>query len=182
MEVCDHVSGRSSGDPVVVTAAHCLPCVPEAHPARHVQEETCEKLLGPLGAEPTVWATCLFADPVADIALLGSPDSPDLYDEANRYRELVWDRFALEIADAPRLGPDEKSSVALLSLDGEWLIHEATTMEHSHWLTFDHRNDPTKGGMSGSPILSLDGKALAVLSTGILSPLVWDCLPARFFR
>ena len=36
---------------------------------------TYKALLGPLGAEPTVWASCLFVDPIADIAVLGQPDT-----------------------------------------------------------------------------------------------------------
>ena len=70
---------------IVITAAHCLPRLPPPyehllqlptpHPARYLDEETYQHLLGPLGIEPTVWATCLFLDPVADIAVLGSPNA-----------------------------------------------------------------------------------------------------------
>jgi hypothetical protein len=37
----------------------------------YLQERTYRALLGPLGAEPTVWAECLVADPIVDIAVLG---------------------------------------------------------------------------------------------------------------
>jgi hypothetical protein len=40
-------------------------------------------LLSPLGAEPHVWAECLFVDPVADLAVLGPVDGQELYDEAS---------------------------------------------------------------------------------------------------
>ena len=48
---------------IVVTAAHCLPHLPSAHPASYTEERTYPGLLGPLGGEPTVWAECLFVDP-----------------------------------------------------------------------------------------------------------------------
>jgi hypothetical protein len=52
----------------VLTVAHCLPQLPSAHPGRYTEEQTFSNMLAPLGDDPTVWATCLFADPVADIA------------------------------------------------------------------------------------------------------------------
>jgi hypothetical protein len=72
-------------DLIVITAAHCLPHFPPCHPAMYLEEKTYQRLLGPLGSEPMVWAECLFADPIADIAVLGSPDDQDLYDKAEFY-------------------------------------------------------------------------------------------------
>jgi hypothetical protein len=71
---------------IVITAAHCLPRLPPPyehllqlptpHPARYLEEETYPRILGPLGRKKlTVWAACLFADPIADIAVLGQPDN-----------------------------------------------------------------------------------------------------------
>jgi hypothetical protein len=57
----------------VITAAHCLPEQPPPHSDSYLEERT-YKLLARLGAEPDVFAECLFADPVADIAVLGPPD------------------------------------------------------------------------------------------------------------
>src|SRR5262245_11830384 len=59
---------------VVITAAHCLPEFMAAHPARHEHERTYRKLLGPLGAKPTIAVACAFVDPVADIAILKAVD------------------------------------------------------------------------------------------------------------
>jgi hypothetical protein len=72
----------------VITAAHCLPSLPPAHPMSYLKERTYEALLGPLGSEPTVCAECLFADPVADIAVLGSPDNQMLWEQAQAYEAL----------------------------------------------------------------------------------------------
>jgi hypothetical protein len=47
--------------------------LPPPMPAMDTPEKTYPNLLAPLGADATVWAELLFADPVADIAVLGSP-------------------------------------------------------------------------------------------------------------
>ena len=39
---------------LVVTAGHCLPFFPPCHGASYLEERTYQRLLGPLGAEPTV--------------------------------------------------------------------------------------------------------------------------------
>jgi hypothetical protein len=60
---------------MVVAAAHCLPVIPGAPGFRRDWDETLRDLLGALGGQPTVWAECLFADPIADIVVLGAPDN-----------------------------------------------------------------------------------------------------------
>ena len=60
---------------------------------------TYANLLGHLGESPTVWAECLFVDPVADIAVVGKPDSQSLYAENEAYYELMPD-IPLAIADS----------------------------------------------------------------------------------
>jgi hypothetical protein len=60
---------------VVVTASHCLPHLPPAHPAAFRHERTYQALLSPLDERiPLITTECLFADPVADIAVLSEPD------------------------------------------------------------------------------------------------------------
>ena len=56
---------------LVITAMHCLPELPIAHGASYIEERTYRGLLGPVGDGQTVWAECLFADPIADLAVLG---------------------------------------------------------------------------------------------------------------
>src|ERR1700676_4429023 len=77
--------------PRAVTAAHCSPFFPPCHGASYTEERTYQALLAPLGSEPSVWAECLFADPIADLAVLGSPDNQVLFDEADAYEALVDD-------------------------------------------------------------------------------------------
>jgi hypothetical protein len=80
----------------------------------------------------------------------------------------------LKVAAAPQAG----EKVQVLSLDGKW---------ESRMLTFRSESavgvdGGLQGGMSGSPILSMDGKAIAVVSTDDWSPLLRSALPAWFFR
>lgn len=81
--VIDHRGVR-----LVVTAAHCLPSMPPPIAASNLEERTYGNLLAPLGKKPRVWAECLFVNPVADIAVLGSPDTQDLFKEAAAYDAL----------------------------------------------------------------------------------------------
>jgi hypothetical protein len=84
----------------VITAAHCLPELPPAHPASYLHERTYRALLAPFGAAAcSVWAECLFVDPVSDIAVLGSPDDQELSDEAELYEALLETGVAVEVSD-----------------------------------------------------------------------------------
>ena len=114
----------------VLTAAHCLPKLPPAHPMSHTKERTYQALLGPLGAEPTVWAECLFADPVADIAILSGPDNQALFDQAEAYEEFLDDKVPLAIGDAPKqwrkqvasTPPTRAASASCARLSSPWAV------------------------------------------------------------
>jgi hypothetical protein len=49
-----------------------------------------------------VWTECLFVDPIADIAILGERDNQVLYEEYQKYLELVDAVEPLAIARAPK--------------------------------------------------------------------------------
>jgi hypothetical protein len=91
-----------------------------------------------------VWAECLFADPIGDIAVLGSPDGQELNEEAAAYEALTDDAMPLAIAAAARDG-----EVWLLSLGGTWFQCNARHNGGALWI-FDAA-DNIVGGMSGSP-------------------------------
>jgi hypothetical protein len=102
---------------MIVTAAHCLPSPPTPHP--WAQDSRSWKLLAPLGERPSIVATCRFVDPVADIALIGSPDNQEMYEEAEAYEALTDAATALPIGFLPSKFAAELNGW-LLSLDGAW--------------------------------------------------------------
>jgi Trypsin-like peptidase domain len=143
-------------DEYVITAAHCLPHLPPCHACSYTEERTYEGLLAPLGGEPAVWAECLFADPVGDIAVLRSPDGQWNPEAMYPYLELMASTTPVQISDAPQAGLGW-----LLSLDGRWF---QGTFEHIGgplWLK--DLTEEIKDGMSGSPIVSATGEAIGVV-------------------
>ena len=190
----------------VLTAAHCLPRdrngrvkLPPPLLFSSLQERTYPRWLGPLGtkrAKLTVWAECVFVDPVADIAVLGAPDNEVTgYDEDVRqaYEDLVAGAKPLAIADAPKMGRERviggsfenrtpgKGFAFVLSLDGEWRKCAVTRPGRPGRLVVEDEG-LIEGGMSGSPIVSMDGKAIGLVSTDEVHPVLRDNLPAWFFR
>jgi hypothetical protein len=177
--------------------------LPSPHPFGDLQEKTYRNLLGPLGkAEPTVWAECLFFDPIADIAVLGSPDNQELDAQAEAYAELTESVTPFAIADGPKMGTERIAALSakfpandiptpglgtamVLSLDGKWL--ERPVVRHRHFLSIDDPDGDIKGGMSGSPILSPSDYAIGVVSASMVghdthssvNPVLVDVLPPR---
>src|SRR5262245_9281897 len=164
----------------VITAAHCLPHLPPPDPASNLEEVTYPNLLGRIGESPSVWAECLFADPVADIAVLGEPDAQSLYEQNEAYCGLMPDE-PLSIGNTPQeykpilIKTSEGGLVEakshhesltteawVLSLDGRWFACE---VEHQPdgplWIK--NAAEPIVGGMSGSPIMSKAGAAIGVV-------------------
>ena len=142
---------------LVITAAHCLPSFPPCHTASDPEDRIYKQFLGPLDAEPTVWAECLFVDPIADLAVLGAPGHPDLYDKNQQYKALTWAMTPLRIAKA-----EENTPAFLLSLDGRWLAGRVSPAYGTLWIK-DAKSVP---GMSGSPIIDQGGRAIGVVCTG----------------
>ena len=96
------------------------------------EDLTYPKLLAPLGGNPWVWAQCLFVDPTADIAVLGSPDGQTIPQEAITYDALMQTFSPIDIADPVSIGSDDlwqKARGWMLSLDGEWFGCDVSFME-----------------------------------------------------
>jgi hypothetical protein len=186
------IEGRH--DKLVVTAAHCLGQIelwtkpaadaeprvmtnlPPAHSMSYLEERTYRDLLAPLGDKPRVWAECLFVDPIADIALLGPPDGQELSDEYDRYMALIEEREPLAISPPPlrekiTLRPfgDADPGVdlgvgsthaRLLSLDNKWFDCVVEHRGGPLWI----KEAQIVGGMSGSPILAMDGGVIGLVN------------------
>jgi hypothetical protein len=161
---------ESAGERLVITAAHCLPslppalpsfglALPPALPSFGLEARTYGPLLARRGEEPIAGAVCRFVDPIADIAVLGSPDNP----HADDYKALVGTATALSFGDAVRNPVNFWAPARLLSLDGRWF---SCTIRHYGgplWIT--HAAERVHGGMSGSPIVAEAGTAIGVVCT-----------------
>lgn len=163
----------------VVTAAHCLSALPPAHAAAYTEERTFRDFLGPLGGKQDVWAECAFVDPVADLAVFCDPDYEELPDKAEAYSSLIDSAtpFALgtlrlrrerhRLSDGTMIsGPATATSEELmLSLDGEWFSCRVTSHGRSLWIK--QAAQPIRSGMSGSPIILSDGRAVGVVCVSV---------------
>jgi hypothetical protein len=151
---------------LVITAAHCLPHLPTAHPAA-TEERAYANLLGPLGAPPSISAECVFADPAADLAVLCGPDGQELYDQSEAYERFVEAASALriDVVTSPR-------EAWLLMLDGLWERCSVRVTDNYFFpglaLTIVGATQGNAAGTSGSPIVSAEGTALGVISLGSL--------------
>jgi hypothetical protein len=149
----------------IITAAHCLPSIPSHPGERRDWDETLQDLIGLLGAPPSVWAECLFADPIADIAVLGAPDNQELSEQADAYEALVSSRMPLKVGGA--MARDVSSAALVVALDGH-LIHCAVCcLGGPLWI--ENLAEPIVGGMSGSPIVDQAGVAIGLISQSLES-------------
>lgn len=137
----------------VITGAHCLPDLPPPHGASNPHERTYPGILSLIGEKEAVAAECLFADPVADLAVLGEPDNG----EAEGYSELVDGLPAIPIGEA-----HEDSAARLLSLDGRWFAC-TVGLGGGRAIWISDAAERVRGGMSGSPIVSDAGLVVGVV-------------------
>ena len=179
------VEERLGSRRLVVTAAHCLPEFPRTPLDREAWRETTRDILGPLGAETSVWAQVLSADPISDVAVLGSPDDQELGAQADTYGKLVHSIRPLKVGGA--IPWDTPAPARLIALDGRPI--EGVVRHIGGGLYADNLTGPIGGGMSGSPVLNQAGEAIAFVSqssetngrtTGGHLPRLVDCLPGHF--
>jgi hypothetical protein len=143
-------------------------------------------LLGRLGQPQKVWAECLFADPVGDIAVLGEPDSQDLYEQCRDYRTLMDEMPPLAVS---KLRAHQELAVWVLPLKADWVSATARFVRIGNECPYLHLpNASILGGMSGSPILAEEGSAIGVISfssdcgvNGVVH-LLDTCLPGWLLR
>ena len=151
---------EGAGERLVITAARCLPFLPPAQSFFGAKERNYGPLLSPLGDEPRAWAVCRFVDPIADIAVLGSPGNP----HADEYKALMETATPLSIGGSLRNPVNFWVRARVLSLDGhQWF---SCTIRHYGgplWIT--HAAEVIREGMSGSPIVTEIGTAIGVVCT-----------------
>ena len=170
---------RADHSVLVVTAAHCLPHLPPPHPASYTEERTYASLIGALGEEPSIWTECVFVDPIADVAVLAEPDGQALFDEWQEYVTFTDERSCL------RVGPIQRMShVWLFGRDGQW--HRGSATQSGGYagfatcLSVEAPDAAIAPGTSGSPIISPDGRVVALVSCGArLNPILHTCVPDR---
>jgi hypothetical protein len=149
---------EGAGERLVITGAHCLPSLPPAQSFFGPKARTYGPLLARLGDEPRASAVCRFVDPIADIAVLGSPDDPD------EYKALMETATALSIADPRRHPVNFWVPARLLSLDGRrWFSCTVRHFGGPLWIT--HAAEGIRSEMSGSPIVTESGTAIGVVCT-----------------
>jgi Trypsin-like peptidase domain len=154
---------EGAGERLVITAAHCLPSLPPALPSVGLETRTYGPLLALREEQPRVWAVCRFVDPIADIAVLGSPDNA----HADDYTALMGTATALSFGDSVRHPVNFWAPARLLSLDGRWFSCTIRHFGGPLWVT--HADERVHGGMLGSPIVAETGTAIGVVCT-ITSP------------
>lgn len=156
----------------VITAAHCLPTLPPAHAASYASDRTYLNFLGTLDTDaPTVAAECLFADPVADIAVLGPPDNQEFGEEADGFEELMEASPTVRIGSLYRGHGAPGTPITrqgwMMSLAGQWI--PTVLKVHFGFVGRSLETDATVPGMSGSPILNSAGMAVGLVSLGAVS-------------
>jgi hypothetical protein len=156
----------------IVTAAHCVEITTNGDTAAnpHTDREQVKTR-----AEQYLWLTVRAVEPSADIALLGIGEqcSPD--------EEQAFQAFSLNTKPVPLFQGDLPTSfdkpipVQVYDLNRSWVDGFAAT------------NDPTspclgvltereiEGGASGGPVITADGKLLAVVSS-------WDKFSTMYHR
>jgi hypothetical protein len=152
-------TGERRAGRVVITAAHCLPHISTEFP---LEELTYINLLGSLGDDPSISAECLFVDPVADLAVLGCPDTQRFYRESDLFESWIADLVAFRLG-ATRDGSEKPCW--LLSLTGQWRQGKAGALHDGHgplWVSGVEAG--IIGGMSGGPIVTTDGAAISLVS------------------
>jgi len=116
----------------VITAAHCLPDLPPAHPGSYTHERTYDKLIGPLASgSPDVSVECVFADPVADLAILGEPDGQVLYEQWEAFDSFIEKTTPLPISGRQ----STRGYVLTLTEPSEWIEVSLTTHPRSVSIT-----------------------------------------------
>lgn len=157
---------------IVITAGHCLPNTYECFAALSGRVRS-DRLIGPLGGTASVMSECLFVDPLSDLAVLTAADG-----QAIENADVEWESFMETVGsvdlsyDVPKYPdgmPRTEQRGWLLSLTGSWSsckVAACTGELGNSVLWLEEASCGILGGMSGSPVLDDDGRAIGVLVIG----------------
>lgn len=155
------VAEAENGDRIVITSFRSASSAgPDGQdPLSYPVQPVYTARIGAFGQRPDVSAECLFANPLADLAILGAPDDERGLEEIERYYELVTGASSIGISEIPA-----NASALLFSPDGEWFTCRVSRhLDGPLWIKDAAEDIPCS--MSGSPIFSRTGAAVGVLCT-----------------
>jgi hypothetical protein len=127
-------------------------------------------------------AECVFIDTINDIAVLGAPDGEEFAEQVEAYEVLTEASPGLALAALP-VARESERRVWVPSLDGRLIVNARGPESRAWFLSLDDRwfpcaafyngqvlvtrneAEPVVGGMSGSPVITDDGAAVALVST-----------------
>jgi hypothetical protein len=150
-------------------------------------------LIGLLGAKPNITASCYFADPVADITVLGAPGNQSLGDECGQYEAFVEALPPFDVAPPP---PPRCALRALKTSRRRFLPSKSPCRRICSCSTAPGPTSPpairaarfgsspklTVNGMSGSPLISTTGAAIGVVSADNIAACLVNGLPGWLVR
>ena len=145
---------------LILTAAHCISWDSSGGMTLggiHIEDVECRG--------QSLKVTPLAVEPVSDIAVLGSLDDQNFFQEATDFDAFCDNtkRIRVRITDAPLNQP---FPVYILTHKGAWVSAEAQKHEivtPHFWMEFD-KGESIKPGMSGSAVVDEDGLLIGIVS------------------
>jgi hypothetical protein len=139
---------------LIITVARCVPRL--AMTISHSFDYTYPRCVGAIDKrDRPVTVQCLFIDPVADLAVLGPPD------DDRPYNAFVETRPGLPVGCVDMRRPE--CDAWMLSLTGEWFSCHVVALPRA--LMIVSAAERTEDGMSGSPIVDDNGRAIGAVSS-----------------
>lgn len=154
----------------ILTAAHCLNISLEG--GMVLGEHCIEEIDTCLGK---CKVTAKAAEPVNDIAALGSLDDQEFWDEAANFADFCNNVTEVKIAEPLLLGASE-FPVYIYTHKGTWLEAVADIVGFENPVISVNCEEQIEGGTSGSPIVNEAGELVAIVSnTNVIDNYVTAC-------
>jgi hypothetical protein len=172
-------------NPLVVTAANCLPFLPPPEITFEPDERNYPALVGHPGHERRISAWSHFIDLIANVAVLGRPCGDEYSVDWYGFDELTNGATPMTIGDPP-----ENDGLAWIpSLDGRWFRCIVYNMVRQLYVY--ERVEDFVAEMAGLPIVADDGSGIGVVSNTrhpadedvlALQPRLTEALPRWLLR